>query len=133
MTHSLNHASVENVLSDAGLKQLREAADMTWHRFGAAETQTTTTGIGSGVPTRFDQGQPIVAQWLQLGVDLEQAMAVQTRSNYFRETFYYKDYGIADERFEELLNSPKLANAAKTIFKGREIIEPYIVYVRACM
>jgi hypothetical protein len=154
-THSLNHASVEGVLSEEGLKQLRRAANMTWHRFGAAETQTTVSwwqtpilhtasfsfvfiffvhslqesGIGAGVPTRFDQGQPIVAQYLQLGVNMEQAMSVQTRSNYFRETFHYSDYGIADPRFDELLNSPKLAAAAKTIFEGRQIIEPYIVYV----
>ena len=116
LSHSLRHAAIDDVLSPEGLKQLRQAANMTWRRFSAAESQTTTSGIGTGIPTRFDHGQVIMTEWIGLGLSLEQSSAVQTRSNYFRETFYYNDYGIVDPRFEELLNSPKLADAAKTIF-----------------
>ena len=79
---------------------LSAAKGMTWGRFGAAESQTTDRGVGSGIPTRFDMAMPQISQMMvDNGLEFERAVAISHTSNYFRETYYYPEYGLEDDRF----------------------------------
>jgi hypothetical protein len=118
-SHSLRFASIPNVLATEDAEEIKQAARMSWKRFSNAETQTTILGIGAGIPTRADQFQPAATQMIhdsKLAAD--EALELQSRSNYFRETFYYSDYGIEDPRFLPLMKNANLIAAAKTIFPG---------------
>lgn len=100
-----------------------------WGRFAGAENQTTFAGLGTGLPTRYDSQHTMSMQLRHVGIQDAPlgASELGARTNYFRETFWYPEYGEKED-VDFVMHNPKLLEAARVVFPDRPIIEPYICY-----
>ena len=93
--------------------------------YGTYAEEPTFTGVGEGLPARYDAVRNFVKTGGRFGrsAPLHELAA---RTNYFRETYAYGQE-IRAEGIQPFLNHEGFVEAARALF-GRPVIEPAIVF-----
>ncbi|MGH0036859.1 MAG: hypothetical protein ACQGVK_17675 [Myxococcota bacterium] len=93
--------------------------------YGMYSEEALNSGLGEGLPQRFDAAQNFVRTGGRFGRK-ESLETLAARTNYFRETYAY-GAEIAAPGIEPFYRHPDLLDAARTVH-GRPLVEPAIVY-----
>jgi hypothetical protein len=93
--------------------------------YGMYSEEGTADDMGSGLPQRYDAAIHFVRSGGRLG-RREPVAVLATRTNYFRETYAYRDR-VALSGIEPFWHYEGFFEAARAIH-GRPIVEPAIVY-----
>lgn len=94
-------------------------------RYGLYSEEATADDLGTGLPQRYDAAINFVRTGGRFGRQESIAM-LATRTNYFRETFAYRDR-VALPGIEPFWNFDGFVDAARAIH-GLPVVEPAIVY-----
>lgn len=121
---------VADLLPEEQVDKLEALAfKQTWGRFETQETQTKV-GIGAYMPIRYDLYLRFALSMREVGIPgagLGEG-EIGSRTEFFRTTYMYPEFGKTDEDLAFFMNNPKLIKGARQVFPGRPVIEPYIVY-----
>jgi len=93
---------------------------------GLYSEEGLNSGIGEGLPQRFDSAMNFVRTGGRFGRTNEDRQTLAARTNYFRETYAYGEE-IRAPGIEPFLHHPGFVEAARAVH-GRPVIEPAIVF-----
>ncbi|MGH9884572.1 MAG: hypothetical protein ACREBE_03535, partial [bacterium] len=93
---------------------------------GLYSEEGLNSGIGEGLPQRFDSAMNFVRTGGRFGRTNEDRQTLAARTNYFRETYAYGEE-IRAPGIEPFLHHQGFVAAARAVH-GRPVIEPAIVF-----
>lgn len=121
---SRHHVHLDPLFDDAYAERVLRLAEQ-HGRYGMYARKTIQEGFGAGLAQRHDAGMNFLTTGGRLG-RMAPAHELLARTNYFRETYAYRD-DVRLPGIEPFMDHPPLIEAARAVF-DRPIVEPAIVY-----
>jgi len=122
MSHS--YSVFDPLFSDAQAAEMVALCER-YGTYGTYAEEPTFTGVGEGLPARYDAVRNFVKTGGRFGRS-EPIRTLAARTNYFRETYAYGEE-IRAEGIQPFLHHEGFVEAARQLY-GRPVIEPAIVF-----